>query len=307
MYPQAKLIDELLAANKQRAVVASRDAAGVPHLSPEFIWHTDDDAVYFAKLPGSRTGQNLAAFPEASLSVVDWAGFRGLQLKGLATRVDVPAAVRNADVWRRLQGAGITEVYRLEVMEVFDVIPKSGADLSVALWWRKRYWGKSAKPPVFNTSGVAPAPMPGDLQARVTQLADMLRGRFVPAFVGTTGEDGVPNISPRFILEAGRDYWFYGDGFRNKTYVNVGRPSPLCIALIDWERERGLLAHGWAEFRFTGDWLEKIKRHWEAMKFPAQAIQAVVFHPEEVAEVGLARPVTLMQPRPRTLWLGQTL
>lgn len=294
MVPQRNLIEELLLANRYRAVVATRDETGMPHLSPEFVFDWDDEAVYFAKMPGSRTARNAAEFPEVAVSIVDWASFRGLQLKGIAARVPAPATVRAPDQLRRLQGAGITEVYRVEIMEVYDVIPKTGADLRIPLWWRKRAWTRSRPQAAFTPVTTAPARMPADVRDRVAQLADMLRGRFVPAFVGTTGDDGVPNISPRFVLEAGDDYWFYGDGFRNKTYINATRPSPLCVALVDWDRERGLIAHGWAELRFTGDWLEKIKKHWEAMRFPGQAMQAVLFHPDDIAEVGLSRPSVLM-------------
>lgn len=305
MYPQSALVEELLSGNHYRAVVATRDERGVPRLSPEFIWHWDGNAIWFSKFPRSRTAENAARFPEASVSIIDWAKFRGIQLKGLVTREDkAPENPAAPSVLQRLRGAGATEVYRLEVMEVYDVIPREGADLSLPLWFRKRYWMQSARPASFQAPKLQPLAIPETLRARIAPAVDMLRAKFVPTFVGSVGDDGVPNISPRFVLEVGSDFWFYGDGFRNKTFVNASRPSPLCIVVVDWERERGYLAQGWAEMRYTGDWLEKIRTHWDQLRFKVTAIQAVLFHAENIEEIGIARPSVLFTGRPASLWAG---
>jgi hypothetical protein len=303
MYPQSSQIGDLLSGNQFRAVVASRDKYGIPHLSPVFVWHWDEDSVWFAKFPASRTAGNLSGFPEMSVSIVDWAKFQGLQVKGLASRqTKTPANPQASSVFERLQKGGATEIFRVEVMEVFDVIPRQGADLSVPLWQRKRGWVASRDTLDFQKPAVKPVPVPEALRNKIAPVAEKMRGQFMPTFIGTVGDEGDPNISPRFILEVGSDYWFYGDGFRNKTFVNASRPSPLCVAMIDWSRDSGYLAHGWTEMRYTGDWLEKIKSHWETMRFKNVAIQAVLFHPEDIEEVALGQPSPLFRERPVTAW-----
>lgn len=303
MYPHYEKVAELLRGNKYRAVVASRDEFGVPHLSPEIIWHWDKEAIWFSKFPRTRTLKNIARFPETAVSIVDWAKFQGLQIKGIATRVaQLPAGIEAPGELKRMQGAGITELVRLEVMEVYDVIPKEGADLSIPLWWKRRHWSTAREMIAFQTPALQPVSIPDSLRNTLSPIVDRLRKKFVPAFIGTLGDESVPNISPRFILEVGANYWFYGDGFRNKTFMNTARPSPLSIAVVDWDAERGYLAHGWTEFKFTGEWLEKIKSHWSEMSFKGKAIQAVLFHPENIEEIGITAPRTLFTGRTHATW-----
>jgi hypothetical protein len=302
MYPQHAQIESILNANRRRAVVAVRDAHGVPHLSPVYVFDWDPDGVWFGKLPGTRFAAELRARPEVSVSVIDWAGFRGLQLKGLATAAPAPAAPQSPADLARLRGAGVREFFRVQVMEVYDAIPKAGADLGIPLWYRSRAWARTLDGGDFTAPPLAPLAMPAALARQADSFFASLRKRFVPSFVGTTGEDGVPNISPRFLLEAGGDYWFYGDGFRNKTFLNTARPSPLCIAAVDWDLERGYLAHGWAELRFTGDWLEKIRKGFAEIDFKVQAVQAVVFHPEDVEEIGVTGGRRVFTGRQRADW-----
>ncbi len=306
MYPQFETISNLLTANAHRALLATRNASGLPHISPELIGHWDENAIWFAKFPGARTLENLARFPDAAISVVDWKSFRGLQVKGRVTlESTAPENSRAPQIWHRLAARGINQYARLEIMEVFDVIPSEGRNLATPLWKKAPRWASSTTAPSFSSPDISPRPQPEPFRRLFAEMVTRLRASHTPAFIATVDDTGMPNISPRFLLEIGEDYWFYGDGFRNKTFMNAARPSALAVTLVDWEKEQGFMAQGWAEMRYTGEWLAKIRSSWNAMNFKANAVQAVLFHPEIIEEIGLSRPSIVFKGNPIAGWVPQ--
>lgn len=295
-------LETILRNNKGRIVVATRNPSGVPNLAPEFAVHWDDDAIVFAKFPGGDTLANIAAVPEVAVSVVDWVQCRGLQLKGVAQLWEPSGDVPLADpvTARRMRALGARHLVRIEVMEVYDVAPKDGQ--YKPLWQRRRDWVHSAVPPKYVTPKHTPRAMDSVLLAELRALHTALLTSRTPSFLATVGSDGVVNVSPRFLLEIGDSYWLYGDAFKNKTFMNAGRPSAVALAMVDWDREQGVQARGWAEPKFSGEWLLKVRDSWERLGFRQNLIQAVVFHAEEVDRLALGARLPLFQAHPRADW-----
>lgn len=297
-------INTILAANGSRAVLATRDEAGCPYLAPLFFWYVDDTSIWFSLGPSSRTRNHLKQFPEAAVSLVNWDKFEGLQVKGVATMESMDGLELDASTRALVASFGNTAAFRLTVQEVYDIIPGKDKDLRKPLWTAPGAWSHASRPPTFRTPDIAPRAMPSILRSELSDMCEVQRNKFVPAYVATTNEQGVPNISPRFILEVGEDYWFYGDGFRNKTFMNASRPSPLAIAVVDWVQDVAFTARGWSEVRFSGEYLAKVRSYWEQMNFKPAAVQAVLFRPESIDRLDLKAPKPVFSGNQRTAWLG---
>ena len=68
-------------------------------------------------------------------------------------------------------------------------------------------------------------------------------------FVGSVDAKGVPNISPRYVLDIiGNEKLLFGDSFQSKTLDNVERWNKVTVALVDSETMGG--------FQLKGDALE---------------------------------------------------
>ncbi|MDA4130271.1 MAG: pyridoxamine 5'-phosphate oxidase family protein [Thaumarchaeota archaeon] len=68
-------------------------------------------------------------------------------------------------------------------------------------------------------------------------------------FVGSVDAKGVPNISPRFVLDiVGNEKLLFGDSFQSKTLDNLKAWNKVTVAIIDHETMGG--------FQLKGDVLE---------------------------------------------------
>lgn len=305
-------ISEILLQNRHRVILCSRNAKGLPNVVALFLYYWDADSWMFALFPQSETLKNIDQFPEVSLSVVDWVNLRGFQIKGLASRVQLPRDFRprSKEAWNQVIAMGATQYVKVEPYELYDVIPKEG--LNKPLWKKGPSWHRSTLPPLFSipphfSMQIGSVPLPKTLQASIEQIHRTNLTMKVPCFLGTVDEKGIPNVSPRFLLELNPDHWLYGDGFMNKTFLNITRPSPAAITLIDWNAQKGFQTKGWCETKFSGELIGKVKEHWERLGFRIKAIQAVLYHPEEIYEVELGLRRQVFEGHPQSKWLDVNL
>jgi predicted pyridoxine 5'-phosphate oxidase superfamily flavin-nucleotide-binding protein len=295
-------IERLATRNASRIVVATRDADGVPNVSPEFLFHWGEDRIYFAKFPGSETLDNLRRAPEITVSLVDWVGREGLQLKGRARPVDLGAvAVARPTIRDWLVGLGCNQVIEVEVHEVFDAKP--GDDRRGPLWTSGVAWVSGAKPAPFRRPEVQPLPMDAALLRQMQAVVRYNLDARVPSFLATVDDRGVPNLSPRFVLEADSDFLLYGDAFKNKSFLNLARPSPVSLALINWDKRFGYQVRGWSDPQYRGEWILRVQEHWQRIGFKNGLVQAVLIRPEEVFQVEIGPRRRVFTGNERAAWL----
>lgn len=291
-----------------RMVVATVDSTGVVNLAPEFITEITNDHVYFQKFPRSKTLDNLKVFPKASIAIVDWNSFSGFQIKGLLETIEnyTPTSEAGQAIYQRLTGLGCNQSVRISITEVFDVLPKSGA--IDYLWsnpkhtdyFKLRYEARPYIVPKFspaNLSQIVP-----ELNSHINTMLDLKYN----SYVGTVERNGTPNVSPRFILEANNEHLLWGDKFKNKTFLNFSRPSPITIALINWQAENGYQLKGWGSFHFFGESINKVNDYWKkhSMKDP---LQAVHFYPAEMEQLKIGKPVEVWRGFEREEWMSGIL
>lgn len=296
-------IERLASASDARIVTCTRGADGVPNVAPEFLVHWDEAAVYFAKFPGSETIRNLEAFPEVAISLVDWVAREGIQLKGIGRPVELAPdlAVTRRQTLDWLASLGCRQIVRVEIHEIYDASPKN--DLRKPVWSSGDNWLGGRDLPPFRKPAIEPAQMsPGLTQRLADTVARNLETR-TPAYLGTIDGRGVPNLSPRFLLEAENSWLLYGDAFKNKSFLNQSRPCPVAVGLIDWEHKRGFQVRGWTDPQFRGEWILRVREHWANIGFRIDLVQAVLIRPEEVFELRLGPRQHLFTGNARTAWV----
>ncbi|MBI2873829.1 MAG: pyridoxamine 5'-phosphate oxidase family protein [Firmicutes bacterium] len=105
-------------------------------------------------------------------------------------------------------------------------------------------------------------------------------------YVGTVGEDGKPNISPRYIVEIieenGGQTIVYGDNYRNKTYENLTRDPRVTVAVADPEIFSGYQFKGKADIERSGSVYEKVRKKFIEGGYGDQPAQGVAIHVEEI-------------------------
>lgn len=295
-------VERLAARNESRIVVATRDADGVPNVSPEFLFHWSEHKLYFAKFGGSETLANIKAFPEVSISLVDWVGKEGLQFKGTARAVDLRGvAVARPQIRDWLVGLGCTQAVEVDVHEVFDASPKN--DQRSPLWKSGATWVTSTKPAPFKRPHIAPVGLDSVLVRQMQAVVRYNLDTRTPSFLATVDDRGVPNLSPRFILEADVDFLLYGDAFKNKSFLNLSRPCPVALAVVNWDKRFGYQVRGWSDPQYRGEWILRVQEHWEKIGFKIGLVQAVLIRPEEVFQVEVGPRRHLFTGNPRSAWL----
>ncbi|MBC8044290.1 MAG: pyridoxamine 5'-phosphate oxidase family protein [Rhizobacter sp.] len=291
---------------QRRMVVATVDRQGVANLAPEFIVDVTDDAIVFCKFPDSRTLENIRHNPQGCVSIVDWARSNGYQIKGytepLATFTPyTPEGQRIKDSFFRM---GATQLVKISIDEIHDVVPRQ----NVEMLWQGPHHARYAAVKQSFTPFEKPSGEPSAFEKLRPELnvhiKALLKNKF-NSFVGTVDRDGSPNISPRFMVEAGTNYILWGDKFKNKTFRNFSRPSPISLCMIDWQNRTGYQLKGWATFRISGEWVAKVTASWKELGFKTDEImQSVLLHPEEIdmIKIGVSTPV--WKGRNRNVWIG---
>lgn len=291
---------------QRRMVVATVDGQGVANLAPEFIIDVTDDAIVFCKFPNSRTLENIRHNPLGCVSIVNWAQGNGYQIKGYIEPVETfvphtPEGKRIKDFFLRL---GATQMVKISIDEIYDVVPRQNIDLL----WQGNHHARYAAVRHRFTPFERPSGEPSAFDKFRPELdahIKVLHKNKFNSFVGTVDRDGSPNISPRFMVEAGANYILWGDKFKNKTFKNFSRPSPISLCMIDWQTRTGYQLKGWATFRISGEWVAKVTASWTELGFKtADIMQSVLLHPEEidVIKIGVSTPV--WKGRSRAVWTG---
>lgn len=228
-----------------RMVTATVDEWGVVNLGAEFIVDVTGDSVYYCKFPNSRTVVNIQTNPKGAFAVIDWNAMKGYQVKGLMSIVTdyVPKSEYAIANYNKMMALGANQVIKMTVAEIFDVIPKENQ--MEALWRNDSvfmdYFNTKIKYSPFKKPMHEPFKLGVFKQTLNSNIQELLKNRF-NSFVGTVETNGSPNVSPRFLLEAADDYLLWGDKFKNKTFVNFSRPSPITVAMIDWNQQIGYQA-----------------------------------------------------------------
>ena len=296
----------LLKENHRRLVVATRSPTGLPHIAAELAVHWHADHLYFLKVPNSLSEQNLRAVPEIAISVIDWAQRRGYQIKGIASVEDAASLAEPAarTQWLQMQARGCTSLIKVKIHEVYDIAPKSL--IPKPLWDSASAWIVTPPSLPFQTPTLENKTLPAQVLQSVEKLHHANLAAGIPSFVATIDDRGIPNVSPRFFLDCNAQYWLYGDAFRNKTYRNAGRPSPLVVGMFDWHNLTGYVARGWVKNHFTGELLVQVRQKWTEMGFRNEALQAVTFHPGDLFQVQVGPRQLAAQNYELAQWFGRS-
>lgn len=112
--------------------------------------------------------------------------------------------------------------------------------------------------------------------ALITQaMRDLLNKKNGIVYVGTVDSEGMPNISPRAVIEIGDDYLLWGDNFQNKTFSNLQQNALATVAMADEAAYRGYQLKGTIEFSASGPDYERVAQAFAAAGFgtPRQAVR----------------------------------
>lgn len=294
-----KISDEI----GRRMVVASIDEFGIVNLSPEFIIDVTYDSVIFCKFPGTRTLQNIKTNPKGSLAIINWNTMKGFQVKGIMRTISsyTPFTEDSKKKLSEMMKVGATQLVELKAAEIFDVIPKEN---QLEALWRsdsyQDYFNTKIKYLPFKKPSFEPSSLLQFKDDLNSHLKALLSNRY-NSFVGTVETNGSPNVSPRFVLEANDNFLLWGDKFKNKTFMNFSRPSPISVAMIDWIKMNGYQAKGWGTFHFFGETITKVNDYWKpfGIKDPFQAVH---FRVEELEYVTLGPSTQIMKAHERAEW-----
>ena len=106
------------------------------------------------------------------------------------------------------------------------------------------------------------------------------------ALVGTVNEHGMPNISPRFILDIPDDETLlFGSNFTNKTYDNLSYGSRVTILMADTQRYDGYQFKGRAQRHTSGPYYEKVRESFKKAGWGDRPVEAITVRVEEVYSI----------------------
>lgn len=288
----------------RRALFSSADEWGLVHLSQATILDVIDSAIYFTDDAGSDLERNAPLNPKMSLSLIDIKRFDGLQVKGVVREVESYKPVSN--IGERLYQEHIASrkapLFRLDLAEVYDLMQKQ-TSLRVPEW-------NNPVPTGYQSTRIAYRPfvppkeveMPQPLRQALSELQRKLYDKRQPVFVGTTEQGGSPNLSPRFLLDASQNFLLWGDKFKNKTFLNFSRPSPISVYAVDLDTRTGYELKGWASFHFFGKTMMLVNEKWRQLGF-SEPLQAVHFRVEEAYQVQSGKRTLVWQAHERREWL----
>ncbi len=266
-----------------------RDEDGVPLPFPILSPELKEENIIF-ELPRTFPAyEKIKKFPEVSLSFVDmesiwkWDNPTGLQVKGIAKE----------------EGGK----FKLEIFEIYDVLPRAGVDLNIPIYRKKLMWMETRFMKKFNFERNF-KPVPQNVVQEVNSVREKVHSKGFPAVVLTINpSNGVPNVSPRWIVELSEKSWVYGDSTRHKTQINAESPSPVSIAIYDFSTETGVLGIGWVSTSESPELKKKIEEFWKTRGFNAQAIRVNEFHPEEIYRLSRIGMTKIYELRKRNEWL----
>ncbi|MDW8465941.1 MAG: hypothetical protein RML35_07120 [Chloroherpetonaceae bacterium] len=199
---------------------------------------------------------------------------------------------------------GVRHFATMRIAEIYDVIQKD-KHLREPDWKGKafsEYDHLRIEYPLFSPTALEPQSYP-QFQRQFAPFFTTLFAQRYPGYVGTVKLRGAPNISPRFIIAAQENFLLWGDRFKNKTFFNFSRPSPITVFAPNPETGEAFLFKGWARFHFFGKTVVMVNEAWHQIGFK-DPMQAVHFYPEEIERI---LPQQNMQryyeARPREKWL----
>jgi hypothetical protein len=264
-------ISRLVSTPNKLMAGAVHDEEGVTWLFyPEGIALQGEDLKF--TLPSSHPAlRHLQRFPEGSVSIVDTSSFTtptplGLQIKGLA----------------ELSGGKV----RLSTEAVYDVIPRGDLDLKLPLYERKKGWWKTVWFKSYTFKSI-PFTLSPEIHQTVSAYIENLHQKlWTPSYVGTTDPDiGVPNLSPRWIVQVSREYWLFGSSKHHKTSRNILKPAPTSVLLYHPTLAEGYLAVGWTNLSEDPRDKEVTESFWNQKGFTVKALQAFRYFPMELYRI----------------------
>jgi predicted pyridoxine 5'-phosphate oxidase superfamily flavin-nucleotide-binding protein len=260
-------LKRLAESNNHVAVGATVDRHGVPQITRIVILDIDEEReeILFYDANNSASVDNLQYNPKVSLSITNVKIFDGRQVKGLG---DVVLAVAPTTSFGRRRYAdaieqGVKYFVRLRIAEMFDVVPKEKSVRNSEQHGSafSEYDKINIAYPTFSPSMLQPQTLDGFKEMFNPFLQAQFEKRS-PGFVGTVEFRGAPNISPRWIVGAEENFILWGDLFKNKTFFNFSRPSPIAVYSMDWETGEGMECQGWAKFFFFGKSVARVNEAW---------------------------------------------
>ncbi len=122
--------------------------------------------------------------------------------------------------------------------------------------------------------------------ARITdEMKDMILERR-PALIATADASGMPNVSPRFIIDVpSESTLLYGDNFANKSFDNLRQNPRVAVLVADYEEYRGFQFKGTVTHHTEGPYYEAVRRAFQAAGWGEHPVQAVVVHVEEIYSI----------------------
>lgn len=291
------------------AVGASVDLWGVPQLTKVIlldILEESEEILFYDAYNGTMI-ENLQYNPKVSLSITNVRTFNGRQVKGIASVVTsvVPVTPVGRKLYSDAISRGVRYFIKMHIAEIFDVIQKDKSLREAA--WRGKAFQQFDKLdityPAFSPSQLQPVKINAFQETFRPFVQAQLEKRF-PGFVGTVEFRGAPNISPRFIISAEENFLLWGDRFKNKTFFNFSRPSPVAMLALDWETGDSLEFQGWGKFFFFGKTVLLVNEVWRKIGFK-DPMQAIHFFPEEIYRVQQNKRVPILKGRNRADWLPQ--
>jgi hypothetical protein len=218
-------------------------------------------------------------------SIIKWTNPTGLQVKGLA---------------KKEEGR-----FKLEIYEIYDIIPKAGIDLNIPIYRKKIIWAQTKFSKNFKFANYNFS-LPQNILNEVVSIRDKAHSQGIYSVVSTIDPlTGIPNITPRWIIEITRDAWVFGDSTRHKTQINIEKPSPTSILIFDIPSGQGILGVGWASKSDSPDLKKKVEDFWKTKGFNVPAMKVNLFHPEEIYRVSRVSFTKIFETRPRSQWLLQ--
>ncbi|HLO04462.1 MAG TPA: pyridoxamine 5'-phosphate oxidase family protein [Symbiobacteriaceae bacterium] len=100
------------------------------------------------------------------------------------------------------------------------------------------------------------------------EVKRFIEGRDHLGWVCTVDSKGMPNVSPRFVLEIGPDWVAWGNSFTNKTFYNMGQNSSVTVGFADYDRRTGYELSGRVELIGSGELFDRVCAKVMAKGFP---------------------------------------
>lgn len=118
------------------------------------------------------------------------------------------------------------------------------------------------------------ATIPPQVRAFIDQCGQL-------GWVATVDGNGMPNVSPRFVVEVGPDYIAWGNSFTNKTFHNMHAHPQAKVGFADYGQRTGYELSGPVLLVDSGPIFERVCQLVEQKGFP-RARKVSVMTVEEI-------------------------